>query len=132
MDFYKVLVIGSSGTGKTYAAENLPEETTALINVEDKPLPWNKKFKLHSRPRTSVEVINSLVEAGKDDSIKVILFDSFSMYMDIVLREARATKKGFAKSSPCKSYLIDWEALRVLHTPYSSNDYSIVKEVRIG
>ncbi len=96
MDFYKVLVIGSSGMGKTYAAKNLQEETTALINVEDKPLPWNKKFKIHSRPKNSTEVMASLIEAGKDDAIKVIVFDSFSMYMDMVLREARATKKGFA------------------------------------
>ena len=29
-------------------------------------------------------------------------------------------------------HLIDWNSLRALHTPYSSNDYSIVKEVKIG
>ena len=29
-------------------------------------------------------------------------------------------------------YLIDWNILRALHTPHSSDDYVIVKEVKIG
>jgi hypothetical protein len=31
-----------------------------------------------------------------------------------------------------KTYLIDWELLRALHTPLVSNESSIVKEVKIG
>ena len=34
--------------------------------------------------------------------------------------------------SSSKTNLTDWKLLRVLHTQYSSNDYIIVKEVRIG
>ena len=33
---------------------------------------------------------------------------------------------------PIKTPLIDWDTLRALYTPYNRNDYSIVKEVRIG
>lgn len=28
--------------------------------------------------------------------------------------------------------LIDWKPLRALYTPYNSDDYSIVKEIKIG
>jgi len=94
-DFYKVLIVGSSGQGKTYSLRNLDDATTALINVEDKPLPFKKNFKIHSRPRTSADVITALVQAAKDPEIKTIGIDSFSAYMDMVLAEARATKKGF-------------------------------------
>lgn len=94
-DFYKVLLVGSSGMGKTYSFRNTDEASTALINVEDKPLPFKKNFKLHIRPRTPSEVIDALVQAAKDPEIKLIVVDSFSAYMDMVLRDARATKKGF-------------------------------------
>lgn len=94
-EFYKTLIVGSSGQGKTYSFRNLDGATTAFINVEDKPLPFKKEFKIHSRPRTSSEVITSLVTAAKDPEVKIIAIDSFSAYMDMVLAEARATKKGF-------------------------------------
>lgn len=35
-------------------------------------------------------------------------------------------------SCPFKTSLIDWNTLRALYTLYSSNDYSIVKEIKIG
>jgi len=31
-----------------------------------------------------------------------------------------------------KTFLIDWNILRALYTRYSSNDYNIVKEIKIG
>jgi hypothetical protein len=94
-DFYKVLIVGSSGQGKTYSFRNLDDSTTGFINVEDKPLPFKKNFKVHLRPRTASDVISALVQVAKDGDIKTIVIDSFSAYMDMVLAEARATKKGF-------------------------------------
>lgn len=94
-DYYKVLIVGSSGQGKTYSFRNLEDESTGFINVENKPLPFKKNFKLHLRPANANDVITALVQCAKDPTIKTIVVDSFSAYMDMVLSEARATKKGF-------------------------------------
>lgn len=39
-DYYKTLVVGASGRGKTYMFRDLDPNTTGFINVEDKPLPF--------------------------------------------------------------------------------------------
>lgn len=94
-DYYKTLIVGASGKGKTYSFRNLDSEKTGFINVENKPLPFKNNFKHHKRINTPGEALAALVEFAKDDSINCIVFDSFSAYMDMVLYEARQTKKGF-------------------------------------
>lgn len=94
-DYYKVLVVGASGKGKTYMFRNMNPETTGFINVEDKPLPFKNTFKYHKRPTSSSEVINALVEFAQNPAITTIVVDSFSAYVDLVLAEHRRTKKGF-------------------------------------
>lgn len=94
-DFYKVLVVGSSGKGKTYMFRNLNPDTTGFINVEDKPLPFKNTLKFHKRPATYQEAINALIEYAQNPNITTIVFDSFSAFMDMVLMEMRRTKKGF-------------------------------------
>lgn len=95
MEYYKVLVVGSSGKGKTFAGRNLDQQTTGLINTENKPLPFKNNFKYHVRPKNYVEAYQALIEQGKNDAIDCIFFDSFSAYTDNILSEARKTKKGF-------------------------------------
>lgn len=94
-DYYKVFLAGQSGKGKTYGFRNMNPETTGFINVEDKPLPFKNNFKYHSRPKTVAEVKAALKEYAANPSIKAIAFDSFSAYVEMLLAEARATKKGF-------------------------------------
>lgn len=95
-DYYKVLIVGASGKGKTYMARNLNPETTGFLNIEDKPLPFPNKFKNHKRIDGSYrDALTALIEMAKDPSIDRIFIDSFSAYGDKVLKEARATKKGF-------------------------------------
>lgn len=94
-DYYKVLVIGQSGKGKTYMFRNMNPETTGFINVEDKPLPFKNTFKFHKRPTTSTEVFNTLIEYAQNPNITTIVVDSFSAFVDLVLAEHRKTKKGF-------------------------------------
>lgn len=94
-DYYKVLVVGQSGKGKTYMFRNMNPETTGFINVEDKPLPFKNTFKFHKRPTTSQEVFNALIEFTQNPVITTIVVDSFSAFVDIVLAEHRKTKKGF-------------------------------------
>lgn len=94
-DYYKVLLVGSSGKGKTYSFRNMDPNATGFINIEDKPLPFKNKFKYHYRPKTVNEVKQALSEAAANPDIKCIAIDSFSAYMDLLLAECRSTKKGF-------------------------------------
>lgn len=94
-DYYKVLLVGTSGKGKTYSFRNMNPETTGFINVENKPLPYKNKLKYHARPETAAGVLDVVKEYAQNKDITAIVIDSFSAYMDLVLTEARATKKGF-------------------------------------
>jgi hypothetical protein len=94
-DYYKILVVAQSGKGKTYAARNLDPNTTGFLNVEDKPLPFKNGFKYHARCTSVADVKNKLNEYATNPDIKVIFFDSFSAYVDLLLADARKTKKGF-------------------------------------
>lgn len=94
-DYFKVLQVGQTGKGKTYSFRNMNIETTGFINIEDKPLPFNNKFKYHSRPRTVAEVKKALKDYAENPEIQVICIDSFSAYVEILLADCRATKNGF-------------------------------------
>lgn len=94
-DYYKVLLVGPSGKGKTYSFRNMNPNTTGFINVENKPLPFKNQFKYHKRANSTQEVLDTIYEYAKNLEITAIVVDSFSAYMDLVLTEARQTKKGF-------------------------------------
>lgn len=94
-DYYKILLVGSSGKGKTYSFRNMNPNTTGFINIENKPMPFKNSFKYHSRPETYSAVLQTIVDYAKNPEITCIVIDSFSAYMDLVLNEARKTKKGF-------------------------------------
>lgn len=94
-DYYKVLLVGSPGKGKTYSFRNMDPSTTGFINVEDKPLPFKNKFKYHNRPKTVAETKIALKQYADNKEITSICIDSLSAYMDMLLAECRATKKGF-------------------------------------
>lgn len=94
-EFYKTLIVGQSGSGKTYGARTLNPETTSFINIENKPLPFKTKFTNHHRLSKYQDVYKQLITSGQDKSIDVIVFDSLSAYFDSLVLECRATKKGF-------------------------------------
>ena len=94
-DYYKVLLVSQSGKGKTYSFKNMNPETTGFVNVENKPLPFKNNFKFHARPLNTVQAKTALKEFADNPAIECIVFDSLSAYLDMLLAEARATKKGF-------------------------------------
>ncbi len=91
----KVLIVGASGRGKTFALRNLNPNTTGLINVENKPLPFKNEFKYHFRPTKFIDAYNKLVEFGQNPDINIIVIDSLSAYTDLLLGELRVKYKGF-------------------------------------
>lgn len=94
-DYYKVLIVSQPGKGKTYSFRNMDSETTGFINVEDKPLPFKNKFKNLSRPKNYAEFKRDLKLYSDNKDITCIVIDSLSTVMEMILRESRATKKGF-------------------------------------
>ena len=94
-DFYKVLMLGQSGKGKTYSARNLNPETTGFINVENKPLPFPNKFKYHAKPKMFKGVLQALEDFSNNAEIDCIFIDSFSAYSDLLLEDFRKNFKGF-------------------------------------
>lgn len=94
-DYYKVLLVSQSGKGKTYSFRNMNPETTGFVNVEDKPLPFKNKFKHHTRCANALATRNSIKEYVDDPEITCIVIDSLNAYLDMVLTNAKATKKGY-------------------------------------
>jgi hypothetical protein len=92
---YQFALVGMSGRGKTMAFRNMDPETTGYVNMESKPLPFLNTFKNYSTPNNWQECYQKLIEYAKDSSIKVVVLDSFSAYIDSVLKTARDTKRGF-------------------------------------
>lgn len=92
---YQIALVGMSGRGKTMAFRNLDPETTGFVNIESKPLPFINKFKHYSAPNNWQECYQKLIEYAKDDTVKVVVLDSFSAYVDSLLKTARETKRGF-------------------------------------
>lgn len=92
---YQIAIVGQSGKGKTMCFRNMNPETCAFINMEGKPLPFENKFKHYFVPNNWQECYQKLIEYAKDDSITEVVLDSFSAYVDSLLKTARETKKGF-------------------------------------
>lgn len=92
---YQIAIVGMSGRGKTMSFRNMNPETTGFINAESKPLPFANKFKHYSTPKDWQETYQKLIEFAKDPEITTVVLDSFSAYVDSLLRTAREIKKGF-------------------------------------
>ncbi len=92
---YNIAVTGNSGRGKSYSLRNLDPETTGFINMEAKPLPFKNNFKFYYVPKDWNDAYNKLIEYAKNDSVKTVVLESFTQYMDSVLKASREIKKGF-------------------------------------
>jgi len=92
---HPIAVVGMSGKGKTMAFRNMNPETCGYVNSECKPLPFVNKFKHYSTPKTWQETYQQLIEYAKNDSITEVVLDSFSEYVDDVLKTARDKFKNF-------------------------------------
>lgn len=92
---YQFMIVGSPGRGKTYSFVNMDPKSCGFINMEGKPLPFINKFENYYCPNNWQDAYNKLIEYAKNDKITEVVFDSFSSYMDSILKTARETKKGF-------------------------------------
>lgn len=91
------LIVGPSGTGKSYSAKNLPKDKTAIINIERKVLPFKDGMKFAYQYYD--DEINQ-IEIKIDDEInrvetEYIFIDSFTKYWERLLMFSKSFNKGY-------------------------------------
>lgn len=104
-EFYKVLLIGASGRGKTYSFRNMNRETTCFLNIERKPLPFKGGFKLYDKPTNPHVVLERIQQAASRPEIDAIVVDSFSAWVEMMMAEARRIKTGYEIYSYYNEYI---------------------------
>jgi hypothetical protein len=94
-----VLVVGPSGTGKSRSIINLPPENTIIFNPEGKVLPFENSTKFKDRKlsgfSTFSEIDTFFKIAAADPTIKYIVYDSFTEYLELLIRESRMINKNY-------------------------------------
>jgi len=92
---YQIAIVGQAGKGKTMAFRNMNPDTCGFINMERKPLPFVNKFKHFEQPANWQECYQTLIKYAKNPEITEVVIDSFSAYLDSLLKTARETKKNY-------------------------------------
>jgi len=100
-----VFLVGASGSGKSSSLRNLNEEETAIINTDQKALPfklfstrYNEAKGNYLKSSNTGEVINKIKEIHKNPAIKELAIDTWSRIMtDAVMDPKFRAEKGFAK-----------------------------------
>ena len=95
-----VAIVGRSGTGKTSSLEQLPDDKTLILNVENKRLPFKTKFKHEYRIKDYRKLIGDnndgmLVSGIKSDKFEYIVIDSFTTWAEMVLDFAKKYETGY-------------------------------------
>ena len=88
-----ILITGSSATGKSTSLRNLDKSSTAILNCENKTLPFkDRKFVLNGRVTDVAGMYAGMKAVEEDDRIKTVVIDSISMFAsDIVYPEVVQT-----------------------------------------
>ena len=87
-----VLILGQSGTGKSYSMKNFKEDEICLISVQKSLLPFRKKFD----EVTVTDSYTKIIETMKKTTKKVVVIDD-TQYLMCNEFMRRATEKGFDK-----------------------------------
>ena len=87
-----VLILGQSGTGKSYSMKNFNEDEICLISVQKSLLPFRKKFTETVVTDKYSEIINAMKATKK----KVIIIDD-TQYLMCNEFMRRATERGYDK-----------------------------------
>lgn len=110
-----VLLMGSSGSGKSTSLRNLPAEETTIINITNKPMPFKNKdgkkivtltdFQKEGEKELSYEELyKRIISAIKGTKKKIIVIDD-SSYMMTFENFEKVTNKGYDKfTNMAKNY----------------------------
>lgn len=87
-----VMILGQSGTGKSYSMKNFNEDEICLISVQKSLLPFRKKFNETILTDSYTEIIDTMKKTTK----KVIVIDDTQYLMSNEFMR-RASEKGYDK-----------------------------------
>ena len=87
-----VLILGQSGTGKSYSMKNFNEDEICLISVQKSLLPFRKKF----TETVVTDKYSEIIKAMKATKKKVIIIDD-TQYLMCNEFMRRATERGYDK-----------------------------------
>ena len=87
-----VLILGQSGTGKSYSMKNFKEDELCLISVQKALLPFRKKF----TETVVTDKYGEIIKAMQSTKKKVIVIDD-TQYLMCNEFMRRATEKGYDK-----------------------------------
>ena len=91
------LILGPSGRGKSTSIKGLPPEQTAILNTEQKALPFKgaKKYKFNMpipNLKTFKERFKQVMES---DKVKYIVIESFTSYQEQAMHHCERSYDGF-------------------------------------
>lgn len=86
-------ILGHSGSGKSHSLKNLDKSNTALIKIENKPLPFRGGHEFQGITNDKADYIKELLPKIKSD---VIVIDDFQYLMANAFMR-RSHEKGFDK-----------------------------------
>ena len=83
-----IMIVGSTGSGKTTSLRNLPLDKTIYINVDNKMLPFraNNLYK-HVKLENTQQLINGMDAAEEDDNVEYIVIDTLTFLGDLFYTE---------------------------------------------
>lgn len=91
-----IAVVGPSGSGKTTSIEKLPKESTLIINIERKPLPFPQSSAFQQcRSNTIAEIDRDINVALNNKDVKYLVIDSFTKYCELLMQQCRKMFKGY-------------------------------------
>lgn len=92
-----IFICGPSGSGKSSSLRNLDPKKTAILNIEQKALPFKGagKFKKNVSIDNIPDFKNALKKAIKSDEIDVIVIESFTSLTEAIYREGAKAYDGF-------------------------------------
>lgn len=95
--FPPILIIGESGSGKSSSLRNLPTPSTAILNIEKKPLPFKNAatFTHHKLINTVPEFESAFTAAVKNPEINIIALESLHKYLEKLMDFAKTLHKGY-------------------------------------
>lgn len=102
-----ILIVGSTGTGKTSALRNLPLDKTIYVNVDKKMLPFKAKdlYKNVVLENTA-QLINGMDAAEEDENVEYIVIDTLTFLGDLYFTEhVENSSNGMKAWGDYKSYL---------------------------
>ena len=90
-----ILIFGKSGSGKSRSLKNFAEDEIFYVNVENKPLPFRKKFKFEIASHNVNTIIDGVKKMGSVNVKTAVIDDAGYLQTEYFMRHHRA-KQGNA------------------------------------